>query len=63
MQKDRGKRIYDASIRITNDLCETGYITEKDRIWIIDRIKRGDKTAYDDVRHMLIEIAKELACT
>lgn len=58
--KNKRDKLPAACIRITAALFDTGYITEKEKIWLIDRVNRGDKTAYKDLRIMLLQMAATL---
>jgi hypothetical protein len=59
-EKDRGEKLRAASINISKALFDAKCITEKEKIWLIDRINRGDKSAYEDLRLLLLNLAAEL---
>lgn len=58
--KDRGTVLQAASVNVAAALHDASYITEKEKIWLVDRINRGDKSAYDDLRELLLKLAAEL---
>ena len=59
LKKDRSE-LQAASIRLATALCEAGYISDMDSKWIIHRVTVGDRTAYSDLKELLIAIAEEI---
>lgn len=49
-----------ASIRLAVALYDAGYITERDSQSIIHRVTVGDKTAYRDLKDVLVLMADEV---
>ena len=58
--ENKREKLQAASLSITAILFDNGYIDETTRIWLRDRIQRGDKSAYDDLRELLLQMADEL---
>lgn len=58
IKKDRVE-LQMASRRLTNALCDTGYITQRDRDELLYRVAAGDMTAYKDLKGLLVEIADQ----
>ena len=58
--KNKRDKLPEACKRIAAALHETGYLTEKEKMWLVDRVNRGDKTAYKDLRIMLLQMAATL---
>ena len=59
MQLLKRKRadVQGASLRLTEALCETGYISEQDKIELTYRIKTGDRKGYEDLKELLLDMA------
>ena len=58
-EKDRGERLQAASINISKALFDAKCITEKEKIGLIERINRGDKSAYEDLKLLLLNLVAE----
>lgn len=59
LKNDRSE-IQAASIRLVNALFEAGYISLRDRADISHRIYAGDKTAYSELKDVLVLMANEI---
>lgn len=59
LKKER-LEIQAACLRLACVLHEIGYINERDRRELVLRITAGDKTAYSELKALLVEIAEEV---
>lgn len=52
--------IQDACKNIVCDLCESGYITEKERLDLLYRLSVGERAAYADVRGLMLQFVAQI---
>ena len=52
--------IKEASVRVTKILCRGGYISIKRMQDLVFRLEAGDRTAYTDVREIMLKMADEI---